>query len=60
MIIKWLVNYLRENYGIYSIDELQTWGHCGLCGKAIKGEIFPKDWSWGICKECKKEDIITI
>jgi len=26
MIIKWLVNYLRREYGIYPIHELQTWG----------------------------------
>ncbi len=54
MIIKWLVNYLREKYGIYPIHELQTWGHCGLCGKAIDGEIFPKEWAWGVCKKCKE------
>lgn len=56
MIIKWLVNYLRENYGIYPINELQTWGHCGCCGKSIDGEIFPKVCSWGLCKECKEKE----
>lgn len=55
MIIKWLVNRLRGKYGIYPIDELQTWGHCGCCGKPIDGEIFPRYWSWGLCKECKGE-----
>jgi len=54
MIIKWLVNYLREHYGIYPINELQTGGHCGLCGKPISDEIFPKDWAWGICRKCKE------
>ena len=54
MIIRWLVNYLREHYGIYPIHELQTWGHCGCCGKAINDEIFPKEWSWGLCKKCRE------
>jgi len=55
-MIKWLVNYLRERYGIYPVCELQTWGHCGCCGKSIDGEVFPKAWSWGLCKKCKEED----
>ena len=53
-MIKWLVNYLRTHYGIYPINELQTWGHCGCCGKPISGEVFPKIWAWGICKSCRE------
>lgn len=52
-MIKWLVKKLEE-YGIYPIEELQTWGHCGCCGSPISDEIFPKVWAWGLCKRCKE------
>jgi hypothetical protein len=55
MFYEWLFNKMRSKlyyYGYYKIEDLQTWGHCGCCGKPINREIFPKDWAWGICQDC--------
>ena len=52
--IKWLHDFLY-NRGYYKIDDLQGWGHCGICGKFMPNAVMEKDWAWGICKECKSE-----
>lgn len=51
----WLKNYIYNwlnDHDWYKLDSLQTWGHCGCCGKPIN-QVLPKDWSWGICEECQ-------
>jgi hypothetical protein len=57
-LIEKLVSYLIRTFDLpfYQIEDLQTWGHCGLCGSPINDEIFPKFWSWGICKKCGRVD----
>lgn len=45
------LNALMHRFGYYRIDDLQSGGHCGLCGKAING-VFEKDWPVGICDDC--------
>jgi len=52
--IKRLINFLFHSENFYKINELIIGGRCGLCGKSIPNEIFPKDWWWGICDDCKK------
>jgi hypothetical protein len=44
---------LMNRFGYYKIGQLTTWGNCGCCGKPIR-TVLPKDWNWGICKECMK------
>jgi len=40
-----------RDMGYYDISELQVGGHCGLCGKWIPNEIYPKYWAWGVCED---------
>ena len=47
-MIKKLLNKL--NY--YKLSQLQPYGHCGCCGKSIN-TVFVKNYSWGICDNCK-------
>jgi hypothetical protein len=44
---------------LYDIEDLVVGGHCGLCGKWIPNEIFDKNWSWGVCEDCKDVKILT-
>jgi len=52
--IKAIVFYLIKKFELefYKIEELQTWSHCGCCGKYLPNDIVPKAWAWGLCKEC--------
>ena len=50
-MIRRILNY----FGYYKMDQLIYWGHCGSCGKPIKG-VFLADWNWGRCEECKEEE----
>ncbi len=57
------MKYIRERIILWLItnhfNELEEfiigYGNCGLCGKVIRNEIFPKRWPWGICEEHKGE-----
>lgn len=46
-IIKWLM----EELGYYKKEDLQHWGHCGICGRSMEG-IFEKIWAIGVCEHC--------
>lgn len=48
-----IIDYL-DSHGYYKISNLKIGGNCGLCGKYLEKEIFPKDYPWGICEECEK------
>jgi len=39
-----VIRFMLEKFDLpfHSIDELQGWGHCGICGKSINNEIFLK------------------
>jgi len=52
-----MVHRFLNSMKFYEISDLQEWGHCGLCGNSID-DVFPKDWSWGICDECKRKFMI--
>lgn len=49
------IHNLLNGLGYYQLDEVQNWGHCGLCGNPILHKNFPKVWAWGLCEDCKKE-----
>jgi hypothetical protein len=56
---KWIKNKIfnwRIDHGYYKINELVVGGNCGICGKRITNEIFPIDWSWGICENHKHDE----
>lgn len=48
------IHYQLNEHGYYKIEDLQDWGHCGLCGELIK-EMLPRNWAWGLCDKCKTE-----
>lgn len=43
----------RLAHGIYTINELQAGGHCGLCGAWMPNVVVPKDWPWDMCDKHK-------
>ena len=45
-------NWVKSWLGLYDVEDLKIGGHCGCCGVWIPDQIFPKDWSWGLCKKC--------
>ena len=45
-------NWVKERWGLYDLDELQTWAHCGCCGAFMPEEIVPKYWAWSLCRSC--------
>ena len=47
-----LRRYIKEKFGLYDIEELQTGGHCGCCGAWIADTIVPKWWAIDICQRC--------
>ncbi len=53
------MNWIRERINRFIVDtvlqEIVTWGHCGLCGSVVKNELFWRYWNWGICQECLDE-----
>jgi hypothetical protein len=59
-IIRRVVFHLIKKYNLefYKIEELQPWSHCGCCGKYIKDDIVPREWPWGLCKECIEDGSI--
>jgi hypothetical protein len=54
---KWLLRSIKSSFNLYEISELQIGGHCGCCGHWIPNEIFPKDWSWGLCQDCINDSV---
>lgn len=44
---------IKNFFNLYELSDLTTMGNCGCCGKVIH-EVLPKDWPYGICKECLK------
>ncbi len=46
-----MIKRLLERFGYYRIEDLQHWGHCGICGNPMKG-VFVKYWAVGLCQEC--------
>jgi hypothetical protein len=56
-IMKSLVFYLIQKFHLdfYKIEELQSWSHCGCCGKFINNDIVPKHWPWGLCNNCQQD-----
>ena len=47
-----MIKRLLEKLGYYKIEDLQHWGHCGLCGASMEG-VFEIDWAYGLCEKCK-------
>lgn len=47
-----MIKSILKKFGYYKIEDLQSTGHCGICGKVIY-EIFYKYHATGICQECK-------
>jgi hypothetical protein len=45
---------IKKIFNLYDINDLVIGGHCGCCGNYISDEIFEKDWSWGMCRECRE------
>ena len=45
-------NWIKNFFGLYDIDDLVAGGNCGCCGDSIN-EVFPKGWTWVLCKKCK-------
>jgi len=54
-ITSWIKAHRRVD--TYRIDELQIGGNCGCCGHWIPNEIFPKEWSWGLCQNCINDSV---
>ena len=50
--MSWLRRKIKKYLEIYEPEDLQVGGHCGLCGSWIPNQIFPIEWSWGICAAC--------
>jgi len=50
--------WIKRLFNLYNLEDLTIGGHCGLCGKWIPDQIFPKEWSWGICNECVNKHVI--
>lgn len=46
------MRWLREKIIKCVIDNIQIGGHCGLCGKWMPNQLFPKTWAWGVCDKC--------
>ena len=55
MIKEWVKN----RFNLYSLEELQVGGWCGLCGKWLPDIIVPKWWPYSVCKDCEVNDEIT-
>ena len=53
--MNWIKRKLKDFIYQTVLEEVVTWGHCGLCGNAINGELFWRYWNWGICQECLDE-----
>lgn len=53
--IRMRFNYwVKKFFDLYDICDLTIGGHCGCCGAWIPDEIFPKIWTWGVCKKCQE------
>lgn len=52
-----MIKELLKRFGYHKINDLDTGGWCGICGKWMEKEIFTKDedkfWRVSICDECK-------
>jgi len=55
-VMKRIRDFVKRRFNLYDIKDLQTWGHCGCCGKRMDDEIFPADYAWGLCVSCRKEE----
>jgi hypothetical protein len=53
-----MLNKILNRFGYYKMDQLDTGGWCGCCGKRMEKEVFPKHWEKhilsraSICDEC--------
>ena len=47
---------IKQFFGLHDIEDLVIGGNCGCCGELMPNEIFEKNCSWGVCKECKGEE----
>jgi hypothetical protein len=45
-------NWIKKYFQLYDIEDLTIGGNCGCCGEWIPDKIYPKDYSWDICKKC--------
>ena len=56
-IYKRLIRWIRESWVNWIqktiITNVRIGGWCGLCGLWITDELFPSDWSYGVCILCK-------
>ena len=53
--MKWIKRKLKDFIYQTILEEVVTWGNCGLCGNSIKNELFWRYWNWGICQDCLVE-----
>lgn len=53
--MKWIREKLEYWIEGIIINRITIGGNCGLCGKWIPDELFPRYWRWGSCKDCTKE-----
>ena len=52
--MSWFRKWVKKYFNLCDIKDLVIGGNCGCCGAGMPKEIFPKDWRWGLCKECIK------
>lgn len=44
-------------FGYYKIDHIKIGCHCGLCGDWMPKQIIDKEWTWGICDNCRMDNL---
>lgn len=49
-----MLRKLLNKMGYYNINDLQTGGWCGCCGKWLPNAIVLKYWEWDLCDSCNK------
>jgi hypothetical protein len=55
--IKGKVELFLFDHGFYRIDDINTRGHCGICGTPIEQPVL-KVWTWGTCEQCASGKVI--
>jgi len=52
--MNWIRGRFYNWFQRYVMKCVRVGGWCGLCGTSVN-ELFPSDWSYGICSDCLDE-----
>ncbi len=53
-IIRKIRNWIKFQFDLYDIQDLQVGGHCGCCGTWNNDRIVPKRWAIYPAEFCEK------